>query len=70
MSESSYIGAILLAAFILFLAAKGRLTAYTNVLWGNTAAPAPAASSGSSSGILGTIGTAISLGTKVAEITG
>ncbi len=38
MSQSSYIAAILLAGFVLFLAAKGRLTAYTAVLWGATSA--------------------------------
>jgi hypothetical protein len=39
MNQSSYIAAALLAGFVLFLAAKGRLTAYTAVLWGATAAP-------------------------------
>lgn len=38
MNQSSYIAAVLLAGFVLFLAAKGRLTAYTAVLWGATSA--------------------------------
>lgn len=40
MNQSSFIITALLAGFILYLAAKNRLTAYTAVLWG--AAPAPA----------------------------
>lgn len=39
MNQSSFIVGALLAGFVLYLAAKGRLTAYTNVLWGPTAAP-------------------------------
>lgn len=44
MNQSSFIAAVLLAGFVLFLAAKGRLAAYTAVLWGNTAASVPGAS--------------------------
>ena len=40
MNQSSFIAAALLAGFVLFLAAKGRLTAYTAVLWGATSASA------------------------------
>jgi hypothetical protein len=39
VNQSSFIAAVLLAGFVLFLAAKGRLTAYTAVLWGATSAP-------------------------------
>jgi len=38
LNQSSFIAAVLLAGFVLFLAAKGRLTAYTAVLWGATSA--------------------------------
>lgn len=42
MTQSGYIAAFLLAAFVLYLAAKGRLTAYSAVLWGPTSKAAPA----------------------------
>lgn len=42
MSQSSIVGATLLAAFVLFLAARGRLKAYTDVLWGPTEQTPPA----------------------------
>lgn len=48
MSQSTYVGAILVVGFILWLAAKDRLVVYENVLWG--AKSAPPASGGSSSG--------------------
>lgn len=54
MSQSGTIAGAILAAFILFLAAKNRLGTYTAVLWGPTAAPPPSGnlpSSGSSSGL-------------------
>jgi len=41
MSQSGFIAALLLAAFILYLAAQNRLTTYAAVLWGPTAAPPP-----------------------------
>lgn len=52
MSQSTYIVATLLAGFVLFLAARDRLSAYTAVLWGATtqAAPSGPSSSGSGSG--------------------
>ncbi len=60
MSQSSLIVAALLAGFVLYLAAKGRLTTYTGVLWGQTAAPLPGGSSTSSGvgSLLGQIGSA------------
>lgn len=50
MDQSSFIAAILLAGFILFLAAKNRLGTYTAVLWGNTSAPLPTVGGNSASG--------------------
>lgn len=50
MSQSGFIAAMLLAAFILWLAVNDRLTTYTNVLFGATEAPKPSGSVGSSSG--------------------
>jgi hypothetical protein len=41
LSQSGYIAALLLAAFILFLAAQDRLREYLAVLWGATAKPQP-----------------------------
>lgn len=46
MSQSGYIAAALLAGFVFWLAAKGRLPTYAAVLWGPTAAPVPGASLG------------------------
>lgn len=64
--QSAYIAGALALGFVLWLAARGRLSAYTAVLWGPTAVPAPAvsgsgsSSSGSSSGgnILSQLGSA------------
>lgn len=50
MSQSTYIAAALLACFVLYLAAKNRLSAYTAVLWGATAQTPPAGPSSKSSG--------------------
>lgn len=47
MNQSAFIAGALLAGFVLYVAAKGRLNVYTAVLWGPTAAPAPGASGGS-----------------------
>ncbi len=44
MNQSSFTAAMLAAAFVLFLAARNRLSAYTAVLWGNTAAALPSSS--------------------------
>lgn len=49
MNQSSIIAGTLLAAFVLFVAARGRLKAYTGVLWGATAAPKPTGGSGGES---------------------
>lgn len=47
MNQSAFIVGALLAAFVLFLAARGRLPLYASILWG----PAPGgAGSGSASG--------------------
>ena len=43
MSQSGVIAAAILAAFVLFIAARGRLGVYTAVLWGGTSAPLPSA---------------------------
>lgn len=47
MNQSSFIAATLLAGFVLYLAAKNRLTAYTSVLWGANVSAATAAPTGS-----------------------
>lgn len=39
MNQSSFIAGALLGGFVLYLAAQGRLSVYSAVLWGNTAAP-------------------------------
>lgn len=59
MSQSAFTVAILLAGFVLFLAAKNRLNTYSAVLWGDTKAPSPAG--GSSSGGADVMGTALKL---------
>jgi hypothetical protein len=41
LSQSGYIAALLLAAFVIFLAAQNRLVTYANVLWGATSKPIP-----------------------------
>jgi hypothetical protein len=45
VSQSGYIAGGLLLAFVLYLAAKGRLGVYAAVLWGNTAQPVPSGQS-------------------------
>lgn len=50
MSQSGFIAALLLAAFILFLAAQDRLVKYAAVLWGDTSKPINKPQSGGSSG--------------------
>lgn len=45
MSQSGYIAALLLAAFVLFLAAQNRLVKYAAVLWGDTTKMIPHPSS-------------------------
>jgi hypothetical protein len=41
MSQSTFIAGALIAGFVLFLAARNRLSTYAAVLWGSTAAPVP-----------------------------
>lgn len=50
MTQSGFIAGAILALFVLYVAAKGRLTTYTNVLWGPTAAPTPSGGSGGGGG--------------------
>jgi hypothetical protein len=53
MSQSGFIAAMLLAAFVLWLAVNDRLSAYTAVLWGDTAAPKPSGNISNTNGIIG-----------------
>jgi len=56
LTQSGYIAATLIACFVLFLAARGRLSTYTSVLWGNTSqnvSQAPTKSSNGDGGIMG-----------------
>lgn len=46
MSQSALLVGLLAVAFLLYVAAKGRLPVYTNVLWG----PKPSGTSGSGTG--------------------
>lgn len=46
MTQSGTIAAFLLAAFVLFLAAKGRLGAYAAILWGPTRLAPPSGNVG------------------------
>lgn len=55
MNQSSFIVAMLLAGFALYLAARGRLPTYAAVLWG----PAPSPSSSDGGGGNSTVSTAI-----------
>jgi hypothetical protein len=41
LSQSTFIAGALIAGFVLFLAARNRLSAYAAVLWGSTAAQVP-----------------------------
>ena len=54
MSQSAYIFAALLAGFIVFLAAKGRLATYAQVFVGTQAQAVPSKSGGS--GLADTVG--------------
>ena len=56
MSQSGFIAAMLLAAFILWLAINDRLTTYTNVLFGPTEAPKPSGGTSGASSSGGCIG--------------
>jgi len=61
MNQSTYIAAALLGGFILYLAAKGRFSAYTAVLWGPTSAALPSLSGSSNSGTSSILGSSPSL---------
>lgn len=52
MSQSGFIAAMLLAAFVIWLAINDRLTAYTNVLFGPTQAPKPQGNISNQNGII------------------
>lgn len=52
MSQSGYIAALLLAAFVLYLAINNRLVKYAAVLWGATVAPLPSATGNNTGGTL------------------
>lgn len=56
MNQSTIIAGCLFATFVLFLAANNRLSAYTAVLWGNTALPNPGATAATSPAIGGSDG--------------
>lgn len=53
MSQSGFIAAMLLAAFILWLAVNDRLQTYTAVLFGPTQAPTPQGNISNKNGIIG-----------------
>lgn len=61
MSQSSFLVGMALAGFLLFLAAKGRLSAYTAVLWGSPQAASKSGGSGAG------LGSAISTAAHVAQ---
>jgi hypothetical protein len=55
MSQSALVVGLLALAFILYVAARGRLPSYTAVLWGSPAKPASGSGTKSSGGLLDTI---------------
>lgn len=61
MSQSSLLVGLLAAAFLLYVAAKGRLPTYTAVLWGKQ-------SSGDSSGGSGDLAKTASTALEVAKV--
>ena len=69
MSQSAAIVAFLLAGFVLYLAAKGRLSTYTNVLWGPTTAPAQSSGGSSGGGIFSGLGKLIDGASKLITTT-
>jgi hypothetical protein len=52
MSQSGFIAAMLLAAFIIWLAINNRLQSYTAVLFGPTQKPTPSGNISTSNGII------------------
>lgn len=69
MSQSTFVATALLAGFVLFLAAEGRLPEYGAALWGNTKASTPS-SKGSSGGIFGKALGAVKTAGEIAAIAG
>jgi hypothetical protein len=65
MSQSGFIAAMLLAAFILWLAINDRLTAYTAVLFGPTQQPTPQGNISDKGGIIAPSATAPGAGGSV-----
>lgn len=59
MNQSSFILGALLAGFVLFIAARGRLPTYAAVLWGPAPAPPGGSSQGGGGGIPGMSGSII-----------
>lgn len=53
MSQSGFIAAMLLAAFVIWLAINNRLTAYTAVLFGPTQQPKPQGNLVTPTGVIG-----------------
>lgn len=66
MSQSTFVGAVLVIGFVLWLAAKDRLIVYENVLWGAKSA-APAASGSSGGGIGGVVAGGAEVGAGIAS---
>lgn len=63
MSQSSLLVALLAAAFLLYVAANGRLQTYTGVLWGKKADDA--GSGGGKSDTTKAVNTAVTIGEHV-----
>lgn len=74
MSQSAFIAGALLAGFVLYIAAKGRLVTYTAVLWGPTQSALPAGGSGGGSADVGStvasVGKAVSTAAEIATVIG
>jgi hypothetical protein len=68
MSQSSFIAAMLLAGFALFLAARGRLPTYAAVLWGPPPAPPSSSSGGAGGGTASTVKTAVDAAEIASEV--
>jgi hypothetical protein len=59
VNQSTFIAGALLAGFVLYVAAKGRLATYSAVLWGPTNEPVPSGGSTSASSTTGQLGSAL-----------
>lgn len=70
MSQSATVVGLLALAFVLYVAARGRLTAYTGVLWGSkaTATGATKSSSSGASDVLSTAKDLAQVAALVAEV--